>query len=82
MKLQKMIQSEGDVLLKMIYGTFNNIRFIKMEALENFFLDKIMNSKVARTKVFFKKRMVDQLSRIINMTFSTMLMVSLFGFYV
>ena len=82
MKLQKMIQSEGDVLLKTIYGVYNNIRFIKMEALENFFLAKIMKSKKDKTWVFFKKRMVDQLSRLINMTFSTMLMVSLFGFYV
>jgi len=37
MKLQKMFQSEGDALLKIIYGAYNNIRFVKMEGLENFF---------------------------------------------
>jgi hypothetical protein len=31
--------------MKEIVGTFNNIRFIKMEALENFFLSKIIKKK-------------------------------------
>lgn len=80
-KLQKRIQSEGDTLLKIIVATYNNIRFVKTEALENFFLEKIMNSKIRRTITFLKKRFIDQSFRIITMSFSTCLLVTLFGFY-
>jgi ABC-type multidrug transport system fused ATPase/permease subunit len=82
MILQKRQLYEGDELLRNIWGCYNNIRFIKMEALENFFLTKIVSTKVRIMVLYIKKRLIDQTTRLINMVTSTMLMVCLFGFYI
>ena len=81
MKLQKKKQKYGDELLKEIWGCYGNIRFVKMEALENFFLYKIFNIKLKQLGIFAKRFLFDHLLYVVNNSFAILLLVSLFGFY-
>jgi len=59
MRLQKQRQKYGDDLLKEIWGCYGNIRFVKMEALEDFFLYKILSVKMKALGTFSKKFLLD-----------------------
>jgi len=52
-RLQKRAQKEGDTYTSSIFGAYSNIRFIKMEALENLFLDKIVSSMMKKRWTLF-----------------------------
>ena len=82
MELQKKRQKYSDDMLKEIWGCYSNIRFVKMEALEDFFLSKIFAVKLNHLAMWIRKFLNEYACMVINNGFSILLMISLFGFYI
>lgn len=65
--IEKRARKAGDNRLKTIIGVYNNIRYVKIAALEEFFLNKIMSKNNKMLALFRKKRLVDILMSLFNM---------------
>ena len=81
MMYQKQRQKEGDILSKNRWSAYENIVFIKLEALENFFLEKIVASKIKQLYIGLKKSILDNILGTVNVIFTSGMIVTLFGFY-
>ena len=79
--VQKESQSVGDKKMKNFYNTYSNIRFVKMEALENFFQEKIMTLKVKEIELFATKYRYGLLMFLFNQFSSAALITTMWGFY-
>jgi ABC-type multidrug transport system fused ATPase/permease subunit len=82
MRLQKRTQKQGDLLMKARWACYNNIRFIKMEAIENFFLDKIISAKLKKMWIDIKKKVLDNFLGTTNVIFNCGMLIAILGFYV
>ena len=57
-QFQKQRQKKGDSLSKARWSAYGNIKFIKLEALENFFLYKIVTARIEQMQAGLKKTIV------------------------
>lgn len=67
--------------MKEIVGTYNNIRFIKTEALENFFLSKIIKKKGKQLNNFLWMFCLDCFKGQVDIMLSAVVVISLFCGY-
>jgi len=80
--VEKSYRKSSDKRLKTILNVYNNIRFIKMDVLESYFLDKLMNENKKMLYFYLKKRVIQSLVEVLNVLMrNTVLVVCFTSFY-
>ena len=77
--IEKRYKKSSDKRLKTILNVYNNIRFIKTDVLENYFLDKLLSKNNKMLYFYKKKRVIQSLISVFHVIVRNSVLVICFG---